>query len=356
MGRISKMLGYGAKVRYNKIRKKPLKPKWICYTSTEICNSRCVHCNIWKTKPSSDRLTVEELRKAFSDPFMSDVEYILVTGGEPSLRPDIIEVFKTLHDCCPKAILQLSTNGIAVNKIKEIVAGCMDYHIKLDVGLSVDGVNEKHDTMRGIPGNFDKIRELIEFFKQTKKLYPNDFNFILSTTLSGLTVDNYDELEKFAKDECVELAYSYYQDAPFYGHKNVKQTTQYDKETTEKLRRVTMNSPGNPRREMILRHLDGKSIKFPCYALQNFFVLSYNGNVSPCLFYSDVSAGNIKKNSFKEILTGKSADIIRKKIIDKCPGCLNSWSFSWSAATLVTPYVSWGIRHPIELIKVMKNR
>lgn len=336
----TKMIGYGIKTRVSK----KLKPRWCVFTCVEICNSRCKHCNIWQTPADPERLTYPEILKTFQHPYLSDLEYVIITGGEPTLRDDIVEVFKIIHACCPKATLQLSTNGLASDKIKRIVKEILDEGIRLDVGLSLDGVGNKHDDMRGVPGNFKKIDGLIDYFKTLKEEY-SKFNFSLSTTVSELTVDNYDEIKEYAMKKDVDIEYSAYQSAPFYKHSE----SDKDMSRDNKMKRIVEDMPPSPRKGAWLDHLNGKSIRFPCFALRNFFVLLHNGDVVPCLLYSDKVAGNVKKNTVEEIFDNNN---IRKDIVEPCPGCLNSWGYSWSAASRATPYIKYFMRHPLQLRRV----
>lgn len=77
-----------------------LKPTQIVYMVTDRCNSRCVHCNIWRKEPTKNPLSSREVEQVFSDDLFEDVKYVLCTGGEPAVRNDLQDII--LSHSCPK--------------------------------------------------------------------------------------------------------------------------------------------------------------------------------------------------------------------------------------------------------------
>ncbi len=75
----------------------PLKPKRVVFMVTDRCNSRCAHCSIWKQEATKDPLLPEEIKQVFSDKLFDEVEYVLCTGGEPSVRNDLKEIILSIH-------------------------------------------------------------------------------------------------------------------------------------------------------------------------------------------------------------------------------------------------------------------
>jgi MoaA/NifB/PqqE/SkfB family radical SAM enzyme len=134
------------------------------------------------------------------------------------------------------------------------------------------------------------------------------------------------------------MEYAWYQTSPFYDNKEVVKKG--------KTRRIVEGMPDTPRRAIWLKDLEGKPIRYRCYALDNFFVLNHNGEVSPCLSYTHISVGNIKHESFKEILSGVQCKKVKKEYVKPCNGCLNSWAFTVSQLTRFLPYFWYYLRHP----------
>ncbi|MDD3876379.1 MAG: radical SAM protein [Bacteroidales bacterium] len=132
------------------------------------CNLRCKHCYHFRTikESPSPMLPLEKWREKFLELRLKGIRRILLIGGEPAVRMDVIKeacrIFKYVDIC---------TNGT-------IPIGSF-YTQKLFV--SIDGTRETHDNMRG-PGVFDKVLEN----------YNNDSRVVLSMTLTN---DNWMELE-----------------------------------------------------------------------------------------------------------------------------------------------------------------
>ena len=62
---------------------------------TDECNSRCSMCGVWEKK-KSESLSTKDLGKLFSDPAFREIEDLNITGGEPTLRQDLVEVTEAI--------------------------------------------------------------------------------------------------------------------------------------------------------------------------------------------------------------------------------------------------------------------
>lgn len=123
---------------------------------TYQCNSRCVMCNIWKDQ-SKPTISVDEYKK-----LPATLRYVNISGGEPFLNPNIVEIVKIVSETCPKANIVISSNGFAteliISKMKEILKINPD----IGVSLSLDGVGEKHEEVRRIPNGFQKVMNTLK--------------------------------------------------------------------------------------------------------------------------------------------------------------------------------------------------
>src|SRR5262245_13240152 len=134
------------------------------------CNTRCAMCNIWELK-SSQELSLEQFDQIFSDPVYSRVEYIVLAGGEPTLRDDLPEIIELMHRHMPriKKILLPSNviNRASIeNQYARMARYCADHAIRLSLGVSLDGIGETHDKIRGVKGAFNKVMENVRFMKE----------------------------------------------------------------------------------------------------------------------------------------------------------------------------------------------
>ena len=323
---------------------KPSKPTKSWIEVTDECNSHCKMCNIWKKEPTKDLLTPEDYYKLFSDPFLSDVDSVIISGGEPFMRDDMYELSMAIHEANPKISIGLSTNGLQPEKVITTVRNLLrDGVTNLSVGTSIDCIGPKHDTFRGTRGAWGSVSRLIEGLKEIREQYP---------TLGicfGLTLQegNYDEVEsviEYAEKQNVDYLIQWMNESSFYENK-VHRDKEKEREVVEKL----------PERFSLLRELwidwlDGKPINFDCQALTSFIAIKCDGSIVPCLSLWDDVAGNIRQDNIQTILKSEKAKLIREKVCN-CQGCINSWGtyYSWEATGL--PYVKYYAVRPLKFIR-----
>jgi heme d1 biosynthesis radical SAM protein NirJ len=130
------MMGTGPVVIWNLIRR---------------CNLACKHC--YATSADIDfagELSTEEVFSVMDDLQAFGVSVLILSGGEPLLRPDIFEISKRAKDM--GFYVGLSSNGTLINddNIADIDRIGYDY-----VGVSLDGMRDTHDRFRRKQGAFD---------------------------------------------------------------------------------------------------------------------------------------------------------------------------------------------------------
>lgn len=151
------------------------------------CNSRCSTCNIWKK--SAKNLTVDEYKRIFKK--IGHTPYwITFSGGEPFLRQDIVEVAEAIYKTSKPRIINIPTNGLLVktivDKTEQIVKACPGAQIIIN--LSIDGIEEQHDQIRNVPGNYKKV---ISTFQKLKALPYKNLSVGIHTVISKFNVDTF---------------------------------------------------------------------------------------------------------------------------------------------------------------------
>jgi|GEM_PF-516649 len=136
------------------------KYKYMCFESTQKCNSRCTMCDCWKRKAQKE-LTLDEFDKIISNYVFSELEVVNFSGGEPLLLPDIIPYLKLFIKRLPKLkSISINCNGLLIEKtisqVSEFNKICAEHGIDFVCSISIDGVGEIHDKQRGVSGAFDK--------------------------------------------------------------------------------------------------------------------------------------------------------------------------------------------------------
>src|SRR4030066_423125 len=254
MGRLSHSrqdgLGVGADpVRGTCVAKEEFIPKWIAWEVTGRCNLNCIHCRASSSMFSHDTdFTTEEARKLIDDitSFCSPV--LVLSGGEPLLRPDLFEIAK--YGTGKGLRMCMATNGTLVtHDIAET------YRLAKKIGAHAWYMFMIVPTGRGE----EIMNELIS---------KEDYEEILSWHY---------QMEKNETDMLVRPTC-----APHYYRVRLQKA----KEEGHKIQPRTLSfSTGG-----------GKG----CICAQTIAFIDSKGNVQPCSYFP-VVAGNVKKQHFREI-------------------------------------------------------
>jgi polysaccharide pyruvyl transferase WcaK-like protein/MoaA/NifB/PqqE/SkfB family radical SAM enzyme len=141
-------------------------PTVIQFPVNDICNSKCQMCHIWERKRDHE-VSPEELTKILKNSLFREVREIGLNGGEPTLRKDLPELLQTAIAGLPKLRgVSLITNAIQEKQViqmaEELGRRCADAGVHLDVMVSLDGIGEVHDRVRGAKGNFESANRVID--------------------------------------------------------------------------------------------------------------------------------------------------------------------------------------------------
>lgn len=140
------------------IREHPLTTLfWEC---TLRCNLACRHCGsdchktaAFKDMPLEDLFpTLDSIAKAY-DPHKV---MIIVTGGEPLVRKDLERCGRAFYERGFPWGMVTNAVGLTPERYKSLLASGLR-----SVTISLDGIGETHDWMRGMPGTYDRAKEAI---------------------------------------------------------------------------------------------------------------------------------------------------------------------------------------------------
>ena len=126
------------------------------------CNLACKHCySISADTDFPGELSTAEVYAVMDDLKAFRVPVLILSGGEPLLRPDIFEISARAKGM--GFYVGLSTNGTLIDErnIDRIAAIGYDY-----VGISIDGLRATHDRFRRLDGAFDASLHGIRLCKQ----------------------------------------------------------------------------------------------------------------------------------------------------------------------------------------------
>ena len=123
----------------------------VVWNVTRTCNLRCVHCySDSHAQKYTGELTHEEAKHVIDDLVAFKAPALLFSGGEPLVRPDLLELME--YAATSGLRVTLSTNGTLID---EPTAQWLHEIGLTYVGISLDGIGETNDLFRGKKGAFD---------------------------------------------------------------------------------------------------------------------------------------------------------------------------------------------------------
>lgn len=149
--------------------------RMIAWEVTRSCNLNCVHCRAASHRgPYSGELSSEKCLSLIDEIAAVSSPVIILTGGEPLLRPDIFDLAS--YGTKKGLRMVMATNGTLVDQStarKMVTSGIQR------VSISIDGPDaESHDTFRGEPGAFAGAMRGIDAMKSV------GMEFQINTTIT----------------------------------------------------------------------------------------------------------------------------------------------------------------------------
>jgi len=342
----TKAIGYKL-ARFNIIRSP--KPLTLTFSVTNMCQSRCKTCNIWKlyqNKPKlkEKELKIEEIENIFKS--IGHVYFFNISGGEPFLRKDLPEIVDLACRHLTPKIIHTPTNGIAseliikqTEKILEIMKRNGYGNIPFTIKPSFDGIGEVQDKVRGIKGNFKKTIETLDGLKKLQKNYKNLY-VGLGTVISNYNLNHIKEVSEYAHKLNVDTYINEIAEQRselFNENDPITPTADKYKQTMEYFKKRIKQEMKGKRKlakftqafrlvyyDLVVKILKENKQIIPCYAgLSNAHINPY-GEVWPCciLGYSK-PFGDLRKANydFNKVWHSKKAKEIRKFIKNKNCAC-----------------------------------
>lgn len=340
--------------RINVRRFKELKtPTSIIYFITNHCNARCKHCFYWRNLNNlSDEMNLEQIRKlAISLKHPADIG---LTGGEPFLRKDLLGICKIFSKCNNSPSIQIPTNGLLpeliARKCEDILEQCKIH--SLTIVISLDGLEETHEKIRGVRGGFNKAIETIIRLRGLKEKYYL-LNLVINTVIMKHNYDEIESLIRFTQRFKIPHKFSIVRGAYSVFHLDAKISSGFNPEEEKdkilpfnKVERIYekicnlndsleykfLSKSQKDTLKLSLNILKAKRNIIPCFAGNIDGVIYPNGDVSLCEYTKPV--GNLKEVSFDlhKLWNSKKANDVRNKI-RKCE-CIHGCNLSTSLRVL----------------------
>lgn len=177
--------------------------RYLIFYVTSRCNMRCEHCFYIDELNKHDEMSLDELERVARS--VNPLTFIRVTGGEPFLRKDMPEAISMFYQHAGTRRMGIITNGSRAAWVEKAVARIYELcpELDLDIGVSIDGLQETHDAIRKLPGAFERAKETVQALLMCKERFPR-LRTSLVMTVTARNVDEldalYDEVSKWGVD------------------------------------------------------------------------------------------------------------------------------------------------------------
>jgi len=337
LGRVPGFLVDSYKLR----RGKSVMPRLLTYTVTFRCNARCIMCDSWKLQGHND-LGIEEVERIFRQ--LPRMDGLRLTGGEPFVRNDLLEITELGIKYLKPIGIHITTNGFLTDRIVDL-CNKRTRKIPLQVMVSIDGLKEKHNHIRGSSIAFSSAMKTIEELVKFKKQMNLDLA-VNQTIVDEEGIEQYEMLRDKLKPLGVrhQMVMAYDSSATYSLERNldvapkqIGKFTMFGQIPESKLKRLFDSVEQDLKQlpwwarmaksyylkgisERLLGDPESTSFTNPaCVALKSHLRIFPNGDVPTCQFNSKI-VGNLRQSTFEELWKSSSAQS-QRQWVGKCPGC-----------------------------------
>jgi Fe-coproporphyrin III synthase len=296
---------------------------------TYRCNSHCSMCYIWKN-PSLplEEVTLETLVK-----IPSGIANLNLTGGEPTLRKDLIEIVDLLYPKAKK--LEISSNGTHPDRLEPIIRKYPDVKVR----FSLEGSEVTSNRIRGEKDGFNtKVKGLLRL----QELGGKDLGFAI--TIQDDNVQDLVGLYQFAEKNCFELATSTLHNG-FQFHKidnlpydRLRIAREIERLITAQLKTRSVKNWFRAYLNLgLIAKVLGQDRLLPCNAATDFIFIDPWSDVYACNVRPDLKVGNLEDQAWDEIYYGRTAQEVRGKVAQCTQNC---WMVGSARTAMRNPHLT----------------
>jgi MoaA/NifB/PqqE/SkfB family radical SAM enzyme len=277
---------------------------------TENCQAKCISCDYWKSR-WQDGIDTERAVELLNEITDAGIGTLRLTGGEPLLRKDLFRILQKANSHRFKRII-MQTNGLLIKKLHEQINDSPISHL----AVSMDGVKETNDVIRGIRGYFDLGMEGIKLLRGK--------HVTISVTLNGMSAGELETIAQMARDVGADVGYNILSQSLFF-IKNADLDSMWpERVEVPKITGFLSDTLKRPAYEVdyVRKYYNQGELEEPACVLGylQVFVLSNGDVLTGC--YPLEPVGNILRDKLADILASEAyARQCEAMLRRECPGC-----------------------------------
>lgn len=289
-----------------------------------VCNLNCKHCRV-SEKNDKKQLSLKQAKELLAQLWYTGTTKLNLSGGEPFMREDLFEILEYARKF---EDIVITTNGTLID---EEVCEKLAQYPNIKLSISLDGMEETHDSFRRKKGTFRKVIDTLPLLKEY------NIPYAIKYTLSTETVKDVKEVIKLIASKGANefnirrvLVAGHADKDMLISNEEYKETI---KEVIKECNKLNINfRTGDPLLVPIFPEIFGIDIKNDnlkriyagCQAGDEIIYIDYQGNVGACS-YIPTFADNIKEKPLDEILNNNKLFIelkqYKQKLEGKCSKC-----------------------------------
>ena len=302
MYKASDYIERGTRMVHNGLFPKRRRISTLMVYATDLCDSRCQHCLIWKKRPVQ-YLPKETIFGLMENRCVTRSTKVGLEGGEFLLHPDSREIVSWFHKNHPN--FDLLSNCLKPETVIETVKATPPARLF----ISLDGTEETYKEMRGKDG-YPKVLQVIE---NLKSVVPISVMYCISP---WNTMEDLRHVAEVCKFHGVDLRVGIYSDIKFFDTTDPA----YQEAKLPEPPAILKEFKENYDYIMLYEQWRSGKLILPCKSILDSVVVLPNGDVPICMHLND-KLGNVHTHSLDEILAMDATVHTLNDKHDNCNGC-----------------------------------
>ena len=300
---------------------------------TPCCNMACKMCYVRKTKEEQEKIaplrTAKEWLELGKTAREQGMLYLLLTGGEPFLRPDFQEILSGLHRM--GLLISINSNGTLID---EETVEWLKETPPVRINITLYGASdETYARLCGNPKGFTQTARAIRLLKEA------GIQVKINCSVTPYNVDDLEGIYAFAREEGLLVQATSYMFPPL--RRDTSMVGQNDRFSPQEaayqsacilvldlgedefLRRVSRDeSLAFPQEiEEDCREIDGEGDGIRCRAGKCSFWITWDGRMLPCGMFPEGNAQNVFQIGFEKAWEQVHEEALAIRLPAKCSGC-----------------------------------